>query len=135
MEGEDRFWSRIVEDTLSYHRLSPLNIFFGRLEDELDGPWYLVADRYEGFGERETDGCMNVVTANMADSWCLGCEWNGIWCIGLNRIHVGPKGDDTSRFATSKNTDDTMPADLGLHLEIQRLQPRSDNSGGALLLS
>ncbi len=129
MEGEDRLGRGALEHARFDHRLGALHVLFGGLKDELDRSGQLIANRREGLGDPESDGGMDVVAADVADSRRLGGEGHGIRRVGVDRVHVRPEGDHGSRLAATKEPDDAVPSHAGLDFEAERPQSVRHDAG------
>jgi hypothetical protein len=122
------------EHLVGQHGPRPRPSLLGGLEHEHHRALEPIARGGERFRERQADGGVDVVPADVTDAGNLGAELDRIRRIGAHRIHVGAERDHRPGPRAAQHGHDPVPAHIGAHLEPHGKQTRRDLGGGAALV-
>ena len=95
---------------LTHHVLSPLAVFFGGLENEVNSTGKFVPQSVENFCRSKQHGSVTVMTAGMHHALDFGIVRKLVFFRYRQSIHIGPQGDGIffrPRQAAPDDTDDT----------------------------
>ena len=72
MQGKDRLYRWVFQDALRHHEASATRLtlwcpFLSRLEDEPDASFDLLAEETQHFGDAQTNGGVDIMTAGVFD--------------------------------------------------------------------
>jgi hypothetical protein len=129
----DRDRLPLLEKSGSQHGLGAGDVLLGGLKHQHHRARHFGTQTRQRLGERDADGGVDVVTADVTDAKLERAELDRVWCVGGHGVHVGTIRHQRAGARATDQGDDTVASDTGAHLEAQLAQPRRHLARGPLL--
>ena len=137
MQPVGRGRSGLIERAVLNHGKRAAQAFLGRLENQLDPSWQLVAVARQQLCDTHADRSMAVVSAGVHHTGVFRSEGQSGLLVNRKCVHIKPQHDGLAvglRLIRFHHCDYAGLADAGAHFEPQFLQMRGDYASCAHFL-